>query len=179
MLASPDEKEVRSITPTQRIIKIAGVAGSQIAAVVIGATLPGPLAATGANSGRSTQLAAASASPSVAAGTFKSNEATAHEAGESATVEAQENSGQRPGGGSGTFTPNENATHEQSERAARQAQGNAGQPPTAPSGFPCRQLPSPAIAGEGQGWEPSRCPRRRWAPASSQAAAVPGPCRST
>lgn len=132
MPAIPDEKEVRSITPTQRVITIVGVAGSLIAGGAIGATLAGPLAAAAANTGNSTQQIAATASPSAAAGTFKSNEATAHEAGESATVEAQENSGQRPGGGTGKFTPNENATHETTESAAREAQENAGQRPTVP-----------------------------------------------
>jgi hypothetical protein len=123
---------VRSITPTQRVITIVGVAGSLIAGGAIGATLAGPLAAAAANTTNSTQQIAATAAPSASAGTFKSNEATAHEAGESATVEAQENSGQRPGGGSGTFTPNENAAHETTESAAREAQENAGQRPTVP-----------------------------------------------
>src|SRR2546428_261143 len=122
MPAISDEKEVRSITPTQRIITVAGAAGSLIVGGVIGATLAGPLAATAANTGSVNQLAAASASPSAAAGTFKSNEDATHEAGESATVEAQEHSGQRPGGGSGKFTPNENPGHEQGESAPRAAQ---------------------------------------------------------
>jgi hypothetical protein len=134
--ASLYEKEVRSIlTPIQRVVTVAGVAGSLIAGGVIGATLAGPLAATAANSGNhgaTYQLTAASASPSAGAGTFKSNENATHESSESATVEAQENSGQRPGGGSGTFTPNENATHEQGESAAREAQETAGQRPTVP-----------------------------------------------
>jgi hypothetical protein len=131
--ASLYEKEVRSsLTPTQRIVTVAGIAGSMIAGGVIGATLAGPLAATAANNGSSIQLTAATASPSASAGTFKSNENATHEAGESATVEAQENSGQRPGGGTGKFTPNENATHESTESAAREAQENAGQRPTVP-----------------------------------------------
>jgi len=103
-----------------------------IAGGVIGATVFGPLVATAANNGSPTQLTAASASPSASAGTFKSNEDAAHEASESAAVEAQENSGQRPGGGSGKFTPNEDPTHEQGESAAREAQENAGQRPTVP-----------------------------------------------
>ncbi|TMC46195.1 MAG: hypothetical protein E6J25_00565 [Chloroflexi bacterium] len=112
---------MRSITPTQRIITIVGVAGSLIGGGVMGA-----------NSGAATQLTAASANPSASAGTFKSNEDATHEAGESAAVEAQENSGQRPGGGTGKFTPNEDATHEAGESAAREAQENAGQRPTVP-----------------------------------------------
>src|SRR2546430_14662901 len=73
MLTSPDEKEVRSITPTQRTITIVGVAGSLIGGGVIGATLAGPLTATAANNSAATQLTAASANPSASAGTFKSN----------------------------------------------------------------------------------------------------------
>jgi hypothetical protein len=72
--ASLHEKEVRSIlTPTQRIVTFAGIAGSLIAGGVIGANLAGPLAATAANSGNNGatyQLTAASASPSASAGTF-------------------------------------------------------------------------------------------------------------
>jgi hypothetical protein len=132
MPAISDEKEVRSITPTQRVITIVGVAGSLVAGGVIGATLAGPLAAAAANTSNSIQQIAATAAPSASAGTFKSNEDATHEAGESATVEAQENSGQRPGGGTGKFTPNENATHEATESAAREAQENAGQRPTVP-----------------------------------------------
>jgi len=121
-----------SLTPVQRIVTVAGIAGSMIAGGVIGATVFGPLVATAANTGSPTQLIAASASPSASAGTFKSNEDAAHEASESATVEAQENAGQRPGGGSGKFTPNEDPTHEQGESAAREAQENTGQRPTVP-----------------------------------------------
>src|SRR6202521_3848400 len=131
MPAISDEKEVRSITPTQRIITIAGVAASLIAGGAIDAPLPGPRAAAAANTSNSTQIRA-TAAPSAAAGTFKSNEDATHEAGESATVEAQENSGQRPGGGTGKFTPNENAAHETTESAAREAQENAGKRPTVP-----------------------------------------------
>ena len=130
------------MTPIQRIVTVAGLVGSVIAGGVIGATLVGPLSATASVSGSNQagaaansltyQQVAATAAPSASAGTFKSNENATHEAGESATVEAQENSGQRPGGGSGTFTPNENATHEAGESAAREAQENAGQRPTIP-----------------------------------------------
>ena len=102
------------MTPTQRILTVAGLAGSVIAGGVIGATLAGPLAATASsNTPNTIQLTAASASPSAGAGTFKSNENATHESGESATVEAQ-------------------ATHEQAESAAREAQENAGQRPTVP-----------------------------------------------
>lgn len=108
------------MTPKQKIATVAGVVGSLIAGGVIGATLLGPLAANAATT------PSAAASP----GTFKSNENATHESGASATVEAQENSGQRPGGGK--HTPNETATHESGESAAREAQENAGQQPTVP-----------------------------------------------
>ena len=98
--ASTYEKEVRSIlTPIQRVVTVAGVAGSLIAGGVIGANLAGPLAATATtrgNNGATYQLTAATASPSAAAGTFKSNENATHEQGESAAREAQETAGQRP-----------------------------------------------------------------------------------
>ena len=123
MPAISDEKEVRSITPTQRIITIAGVAGSLIAGGAIGATLAGPLAAAAANTSNSTQIAA-TAAPSAAAGTFKSNEDATHEKGETTAQEAAENSGQRPFGG-GAGHPNETGTHEAGETTAREAAENA------------------------------------------------------
>jgi hypothetical protein len=83
------------MTTKQRVLTLAGLAGTVVAGGVIGATLAGPLAAS-ANNGGNLQLAAASASPSASAGTFKSNEDATHEAGESAAREAQENAGQRP-----------------------------------------------------------------------------------
>jgi hypothetical protein len=55
---------------------------------------------------------------------FKSNEATAHEAGESAAQETAENNGTfRPGGpgGPGAGPSNETAAHEATESAAREA----------------------------------------------------------
>ena len=66
--------------------------------------------------------AATAASPSP--GPFKSNEATAHEAGESAAQEAAENNGTfHPGGpgGPGAGPSNETAAHEAGESAAREA----------------------------------------------------------
>jgi type IV secretory pathway TrbL component len=124
---------VTSITPTQRIVTVAGIAGSLIAGGVVGTNLMGPLAAAAANNGNSSAAAAASASPSASAGSFKSNEDATHEAGETAEVEAQENAGQRPhGAGSGTFKPNEDPAHEAKESAEREAQEDAGQRPTVP-----------------------------------------------
>jgi hypothetical protein len=68
--------------------------GSMLAGVAIGAAFSAGSsvnAATATNSG-TTRNADASASP----GVFVSNEDPAHEAGESAEREAQENAGQRP-----------------------------------------------------------------------------------
>jgi len=67
---------------------------------------------------------AASTVASPSPGPFKSNETTAHEAGESAAQEAAENNGTfRPGGpgGPGGGPSNETAAHEATESAAREA----------------------------------------------------------
>jgi len=83
----------------------------------------------------SSVAAAATPTPSTTTpgtGTFHSNEGAAHEAGESAAREAQENSGTFVGGAGGAFHPNESAAHEAGESAAREAQENAGQRPTVP-----------------------------------------------
>jgi hypothetical protein len=91
------------------------VAVAMIFGVVIGATgiVKAPVPA----------FAATSATP-----TPKSNEATAHETGETAAREAAENSGQAFGPGGGH--PNETAAHETGETAAREAAENAGAAPT-------------------------------------------------
>jgi hypothetical protein len=95
------------------------VAAAMIFGGFIGATVLAKSTLTPASA------AAAAASP---APTFKSNETAAHEKGETATREAAENSGQRPGGTGGH--PNENATHEAGETAAREAAETAGVKPT-------------------------------------------------
>ncbi|MEO9008720.1 MAG: hypothetical protein ABI401_16635, partial [Candidatus Dormibacter sp.] len=145
------EKEVRRMTPMQRLVLVAGAAGSLIAGGVIGASLAGPLAASasnGSNGGQSASasnggalgfLAAATASP--AAGTFKSNEDATHEAGESAAREAAENNGTAHFGG-GAGGSNENATHEAGESAAREAQENSAKA-AAPT-TPAPTTPSPS-----------------------------------
>jgi hypothetical protein len=95
------------------------VAAAMIVGGVIGATglVKSPVAAF-----------AATGSPT---STPKSNEATTHENGESATREAAENSGQGFGpGGPGGGHPNENAAHESGESAAREAAETAGVKPT-------------------------------------------------
>lgn len=67
---------------------------------------------------------AASSAASPSPSPFKSNEATAHEAGESAAQETAENNGTfRPGGpgGPGSGPSNETAAHEATESAARES----------------------------------------------------------
>jgi hypothetical protein len=69
-------------------------------------------------------VSAASSAASLSPGPFKSNEATAHEAGESAAQETAENNGTfRPGGpgGPGGGPSNETSAHEGTESAAREA----------------------------------------------------------
>src|ERR1700682_4130983 len=100
---------------TQTLLFGSVVAGAMIVGGVIGATGLGeaPVAAF-----------AATASPTP---TPKSNEATAHESGETAAREAAENSGQGFGpGGPGGGHSNETAAHETGETAAREAAENAG-----------------------------------------------------
>jgi len=63
--------------------------------------------------------AATAASPSPSP--FKSNEATAHESGESAAQETAENNGTFHPGGPGGGPSNETADHEATEQAAREA----------------------------------------------------------
>lgn len=70
------------------------VTGSLLTGGVIGATLAGPLLASAATTSNTATVAAAS--PSATTGKFVPNEDPAHEAGESAEREAQENAGQVP-----------------------------------------------------------------------------------
>jgi hypothetical protein len=86
------QKEVNQMNRIRRFVVGAAVAGSLLTGGVIGATLAGPLGASAAT----TNNVAATASPSAGSGTFVPNETAAHEAGESAAREAQENAGQVP-----------------------------------------------------------------------------------
>jgi hypothetical protein len=94
------------------------------ACLIVGAAFGGSVLTAGA---------ANSGSPSGGPGTkaHGSNEATAHEAGESAQREAAEDNGtagygRPPGDENGAFVPNENATHESGESADREAAEGAG-----------------------------------------------------
>ena len=105
--------------------------------MVVGGAVSGvALGASGAKHGHKSSDLSLLATTTTTTGSFKSNEDPAHEAGESAAREAQENSGQWPGPGGGphggAFKPNEDPAHEAGESAAREAQENAGRPPTGP-----------------------------------------------
>src|SRR5258708_3311677 len=77
-----------------------------------------------ARSGSQFNVNAASSAASPSPGQFKSNEAAAHESGESAAQETAENNGTfHPGGpgGPGGGPSNETAAHEAAEPAARES----------------------------------------------------------
>jgi hypothetical protein len=99
------------------------VAAAMIVGGVIGATGLAKATVTSANAA----VSVASPTP-----TFKSNEATPHETGETAAQEAAENSGTRPNGpgGPGGGHPNETAAHEAGESVAREAAETAGVKPS-------------------------------------------------
>lgn len=102
---------------TRSLIFGSVVVASMIFGGVVSATL---FARTSLPFNVNAAVTAASPSP----GSFKSNEATAHEAGESAAQEAAENNGTfHPGGpgGPGGGPSNETAAHEATESAAREA----------------------------------------------------------
>jgi len=111
-------------------ISFAAVGAAMLAAGAFGYTL----FSTSTSGAQTTTVPAAGVTTPPSAGGFHSNEDPAHERGESAQREADENSGKAFGGGGpgGRFTPNEDPTHEKTESAAREAQENAGQAPTAP-----------------------------------------------
>jgi hypothetical protein len=98
---------------TDTLVFASVVAAAMIFGGVLGATFLAKTTLTSVNAAQT----AASPSP-----TPKSNEATAHEAGESAAQEAAENNGTRPAGGG---HPNEDAAHEAGETAAQEAAENA------------------------------------------------------
>jgi hypothetical protein len=86
------------------------------AAMVFGGVLGATVLARSTVSPASAALAAASPSP-----TPKSNEAAAHETGETAAQETAENNGTARPGGPGNGPSNETAPHEATESAAREA----------------------------------------------------------
>jgi hypothetical protein len=97
---------------TRTLIFGSAIAASMLFGGVIGATVLAKSSNVSANS----VLAAVSPTP-----TPKSNEATAHESGETAAQEAAENNGTAHHGGPGGGPSNEDPTHEASESAAREA----------------------------------------------------------
>jgi hypothetical protein len=86
------------------------------AAMVFGGVFGAMVLAHSGLSPANAVLAASSPSPSP-----KSNEATTHEAGESAAQETAENNGTARPGGPGNGPSNETSAHEAGESAAREA----------------------------------------------------------
>jgi hypothetical protein len=110
----------------------AGRAPTALIACIIGLVLAGGVisgVALGAGAKKqpveATKAAAAKKATATTTGPFTSNEDAAHEATESAAVEAAEDSGRRPHG-SGARGPNEGPAHEAGESAAREAQEGTG-----------------------------------------------------
>jgi hypothetical protein len=97
---------------TDTLVFASVIAAAMIFGGVLGATFLAKTTLTSVNAAQT----AASPSP-----TPKSNEATAHEGGETAAQETAENNGTRHAGGH----PNEDATHEAAETAAQEAAENA------------------------------------------------------
>jgi uncharacterized membrane protein len=104
------------VTKTRSLIFGSVVVASMIFGGVVSATVF-------ARSGSQFNVNAAATAASPAPSPFKSNEATAHEAGESAAQETAENNGTfHPGpGGPGGGPSNETAAHEATESAARES----------------------------------------------------------
>ena len=80
----------------RRPLAAAAIAGSMAVGGVAGAVIYAATAITASAAGPSAGAAAASPAPSTSNGKFVPNEDPAHEAGESAAREAQENAGQVP-----------------------------------------------------------------------------------
>jgi len=104
---------MRGMDKTRLLVFASVVAAAMVFGGVLGATVLARVAFTPA------AAAAAAASPSP---TPKSNEAAAHEAGESSAREAAENNGTAFGpGGPGGGPSNETSAHEAGESAAQEA----------------------------------------------------------
>ena len=107
----------------------AGIAGAMFAGGVFGYTVLSPVA----GGAQTTNSTATTSTTTAGTGQFHSNEDPAHEKGESAQREADENAGRvHFGGRDGQFHPNEDPAHEKSESPQREAEENAGRAPTAP-----------------------------------------------
>jgi hypothetical protein len=103
---------IRAMDRTRVLLFASVVAAAMVFGGVLGATVLARSTYTPA----SAAVAAASPSPSP-----KSNEATAHETGESAAQETAENNGTFRPGGPGSGPSNETSAHEAGESAAREA----------------------------------------------------------
>jgi hypothetical protein len=107
------------------------LAGGALALIMFGPSLAGAQTPTTNPPAAATTPPAASGNP----GSFGSNEDPAHEAGESAEREAEENSGKAfHGGGHHGF--NEDPAHEAGESPEREAQEHADTAPSGNSGSP-------------------------------------------
>jgi len=108
---------------------VVAIMTGSMACGALGAWLFAPSSGDAATNPPGSSSSASTSASTSAGGAFHSNEDPAHEKGESAQREADENSGRvRPHDGS--FRPNEDPTHEKNESASREAQENAGQFPT-------------------------------------------------
>ena len=103
---------IRAMNRTRVFVFASVVAGAMAFGGVLGATVLAHSNFSPANA----VFAASSPSP-----TPKSNEAAAHEAGETAAQEAAENNGTAHHGGPGSGPSNESAAHEAGESAAQEA----------------------------------------------------------
>lgn len=83
------------MSKVRAVVAAGAIAGSMLIGGAVGAALTG-MTTVAANAATATPAAAASPGTGAAPGTFKPNEDPAHEAGESAAREAQEDAGQVP-----------------------------------------------------------------------------------
>ena len=118
------------MTSRRKAAGIAALIGTGLAAGAIGAMVFGPGPA-GAQTNTPTPKATSTT------GTFHSNEDPAHERGETAQQEADENAGRFRGGHFGRAGSNEDPAHEKTESPEREAQENANRTAT----------PSPSASG--------------------------------
>lgn len=114
---------------TNKKMMAAAISGSLLAGGALGLIMFGPNLASAQTTTTSPPAATAPPAASGNTGTFSSNEDPAHEAGESAQREADENSGRA----FGHHGSNEDPAHEASESPAREAEEDAGNAPSGAS----------------------------------------------
>jgi hypothetical protein len=90
----PAQEQEKRVNLTRKAVLATAMAGSMLGGGALGVAVFGASSGTAQTTGSSTTApAATNGAPS---GTFKPNEDTTHEKGESAQREAQEDAGQRP-----------------------------------------------------------------------------------